>query len=89
MNDARDYRILFNPDAWKDLMKLPERVQDSVFDKIYFLELNPRPSGCKKLKGNSGYYRVRVGNFRVIYDIQDEKLIVVVAQVIDRKEGYD
>jgi len=68
---------------------LSEEVQNKLFDKIYTLELNPRPSGCKKLKDKSGLYRVRIGDYRVIYDVQDDKLIVIIVEVFDRKEGYD
>lgn len=89
MNAPPTYRIIFSPDSWKNLMKLPERLQDAILDEIYTLELNPRPSGCKKLKDKGRLYRVRTGNYRVIYDIQDTQLVVVVVKVIDRKEGYD
>jgi len=70
-------------------MKLDDRTQDRILDKIYTLELDPRPSGCKKLKGDQRLYRVRVGDFRVLYDVFDDVLVVLVVQVIDRKEGYD
>lgn len=70
-------------------MAFEEKVRETIFDKIYELELNPRPSGCKKLKDKGGLYRVRVGNYRVIYDIQDNQLVVVVVKVLDRKEGYN
>jgi mRNA interferase RelE/StbE len=48
----------------------------------------PRPIGCLKLKGNGDAYRIRIGDFRVIYEIEDEVLIVVVVSVGDRKEVY-
>lgn len=70
-------------------MKLSERLQDSILDKIYTLEENPRPSGCKKLKDKGGLYRIRIGDYRVVYSIQDEVLVVVIVEVFDRKEGYD
>ena len=70
-------------------MKFPEKLQDSILDKIYTLEENPRPSGCKKLKDKSGLYRVRIGDYRVIYSIEDDVLVVVVVKVVDRREGTD
>lgn len=70
-------------------MKLDDKTQDKISDKIDTLELEPRPSGCKKLKGEERLYRVRVGNFRVLYDIHDDVLVVLVVQVIDRKVGYE
>lgn len=81
MNAPDTYRIIFSPLSWKRVMKLSERLQDSILDKIYTLEENPRPSGCKKLKSKDGLYRV-------VYSIEDDVLVVVVVKVIDRKEGY-
>jgi len=89
MNAPDTYRIIFSPASWKNLMKFPERLQDSILDNIYTLEENSRPSGCKKLKGKDGLYRVRIGDYRVVYSIEDDVLIVVVVKVADRKEGYD
>ena len=51
------------------------------------LESNPRPLGCKKLKGREAY-RIRVGNYRIIYEIEDKILKVIVIDVSDRKEIY-
>ncbi len=51
----RTYRIEIEPAAWRELMRLPEKVRETVFDAIYKLELELRPSGCKKLKGKTGF----------------------------------
>jgi mRNA interferase RelE/StbE len=59
------------------------------FGWIYSLEIAPRPSGCKKLKGGEGLYRIRVGDYRVIYEIEDAKLVVVVVKIGNRKDIYD
>lgn len=85
----RTYRIEIEPPAWKMLMGFEERLRERIFDKIYTLEENPRPSGCKKLKDQRGLYRVRISDYRVIYSIEDDVLVVVVVKVVDRKEGYD
>ncbi len=85
----KNYAVQFSSPSWRQLMKLDDRTQDRILDKIYTLELDPRPSGCKKLKGDQRLYRVRVGDFRVLYDVFDDVLVVLVVQVIDRKEGYD
>ena len=69
-------------------MRLPEATQNKIFDAVYELEQNPRPSGCVKLEGEEGLYRIRVGNFRVIYDIQDARLVVTIVKVGDRKAVY-
>lgn len=70
-------------------MKLDDKTQDKVADAIYELEKDPRPSGCKKLKGAQFSYRVRVGDYRVLYEIHDDVLIVLVVVVGDRKDVYD
>jgi mRNA interferase RelE/StbE len=62
----RTYSIEIESSAWRDLMKIPENQREKIFDAIYTLEQNPRPSGCKKLKGRTGFYRIRLGDFRVI-----------------------
>jgi len=88
MNPARSYRLIFNPTAWREIMRLPEETQNKIFDAAYQLESNPRPSGCKKMEGEEGLYRIRVGNFRIIYDIRDEQLVVTIVKVGDRKAVY-
>jgi len=82
------YRVQISATAWRQLMKLDDKTQDKVFDKIYALEDDSRPSGCKTLQGQDGFYRVRVGNFRVVYEIFDAVLIVLVVIVGDRKDVY-
>ena len=52
------------------------------------LELDPRPSGCKKLKGRDAY-RIRIGDYRVIYEIQDSRLMVTVITIGHRREVYE
>jgi len=89
MNPPRTYQVIIETSAWREINDLSEAVQNKLFDKIYTLELDPRPSGCKKLKGKTGFYRIRIGDFRVVYDIQDDQLIVIIVEVFDRKEGYD
>ena len=82
------YQVLFDKSAAKQLAKLPKKSYDKVKKSIEELTENPRPIGCLKLKGNGDAYRIRIGDFRVIYEIEDEVLIVVVVSVGDRKEVY-
>jgi len=56
--------------------------------KIRALSANPRPSGCAKLQGPADLYRVRSGDHRIVYQIQDAQLLVLVVHVGDRKEVY-
>ncbi len=82
------YQVLFDKPASKQLAKLPKKAYEKVKKSIEELAENPRPVGCLKLKGNGEAYRIRIGDFRVIYEIEDDVLVVVVVSVGDRKEVY-
>jgi mRNA interferase RelE/StbE len=82
------YQILLTKTATKQLDKLPNNIAENLLDFIQTLENDPRPNGCKKLKGRDGF-RVRQGNYRIIYDIFDDILIVEVIAVGHRKDIYD
>ena len=69
------YEIIFSKGATKQLSKLPQKIQDRIQSKIDDLAIEPRPDGVKKL-ANDDLYRIRVGNYRVIYKIQDDILLV-------------
>ncbi len=82
------YTILFKRSALKELKKLPKEFSIQVAKDIDDLAKNPRPHGCKKLASNENLYRIRSGNYRIIYQIQEKMLIVLVVRVGDRKEVY-
>ncbi|HEY6291044.1 MAG TPA: type II toxin-antitoxin system RelE/ParE family toxin [Terriglobia bacterium] len=81
------YRIEIAPAAERQIRKLEARVRRRIVDKLESLSTNPRPAGVKKLAG-SDFYRVRVGDYRIIYDIQNEVTTVLVLKVGDRKDIY-
>jgi len=81
------YRVLIIPRAEKQLAKLNSPQFDSVRAKVIALGENPRPAGCKKLHGRSGW-RIRVGDYRVIYEIDDSREIVSVVKIGHRSEIY-
>ena len=83
-----EYQIRITKTAQKQLDKLPSQVATRLFDLIQSLATNPRPPGCKKLKGRDGF-RIRKGDFRIIYDVFDKLLIVEIIAVGDRKDIYD
>jgi mRNA interferase RelE/StbE len=62
---------------------------ERIFPKLEGLALEPRPAGCKKLKGGQREWRIRVGDYRVVYTIDDEKLLVSVTRIRRRSEVYD
>jgi mRNA interferase RelE/StbE len=82
------YRLEVSPRASRDLKKLPTRVQERLRDHIDSLAQAPRPRGVVKLEGEMNAYRIRVGPYRVLYEIHDQVLVVVVLKVADRKEAY-
>jgi mRNA interferase RelE/StbE len=82
------YEIIITRDAKKEFRKLPNDVQENIFDHISNLKVEPRPSGCKKLKGEIDYWRIRVGKYRVIYSIEDNILRIEVIKIGHRKDVY-
>ena len=82
------YSIEFDKSVQKTLSKLPNEVIKKILDAIAELADNARPNGCKKLQSKGDFYRIRVGNYRIIYDINDDELLVLVVEIGDRKEIY-
>lgn len=81
------YTVEIIPKAEKEFLKLPEKVKASITNKILSLENNPRLFGAKKLK-QTEHYRIRVGDFRAIYSIDDVNKKVKVLSIAHRKEVY-
>ncbi len=83
------YRIVLTPAADKDLDRLPRAIELRIALRIDALGSNPRPSGIKQIAGRPGYYRIRVGDYRVIYEIDGPAATVRVALVGHRRDVYD
>jgi len=81
------YRIEWKPSAARAFRKLTRQVQDRIRPRGDALATNPRPDGVKKLEGDENAWRIRVGEFRVVYEIQDAVLIMVL-RVANRREAY-
>ena len=81
------YAIRVKRSAERDLESLPREVLRRVADAIRALKIDPRSAACKKLRGGKGY-RVRVGDYRVLYSIDDSLRIVEVAAVGHRRDVY-
>jgi mRNA interferase RelE/StbE len=84
----KSYHIQFSKSAEKELLSLPKKVANQILSKIDLLAINPRPSGCKKLVGSLNSYRIRVGDYRVLYTIVDSELLIDVVKIGDRKDVY-
>jgi len=83
-----NYTAVLSKKAQKQLDKLSDTIAQPIIEAIIELEENPRPSGYKKLKGRDGY-RIRTGNYRIIYDIFDTDLIVDIITLGHRKDIYE
>jgi len=81
------YKLLITSSAGKDLEALPKQDRRRIVAKIMTLSSDPRPLGCEKLAGRE-QYRLRQGNYRILYEIQDLNLIVVVVRVGHRRDVY-
>jgi mRNA interferase RelE/StbE len=82
------YSILLAPPAERQLKSLTDSVQKRIVKRLKSLRENPRPQGVKKLAGEEDLYRIREGNYRIIYTIQDKELIVLVVKIGNRKDVY-
>jgi mRNA interferase RelE/StbE len=83
------YSVEVKPSARKELEALPDRVLARVAREITSLGDVPRPKGCKKLKGYKDKWRVRVGDSRVVYIIDDGAKLINVTRVAHRREVYE
>ena len=81
------YEVIVPKSVRKELDRLPDEIANRIFERLVELETNPRPSDVKKLKGRDAW-RIRVGDYRVIYEIQDRVLQIIVITVGHRREIY-
>jgi mRNA interferase RelE/StbE len=82
------YRLDYDPRALKELGKIDKPIRRRIHAALTELTANPRPAGCRPLTGYSDLWRIRVGDYRAIYTIEDEVLVVLVLHVRHRREAY-
>lgn len=82
------YTVQLAPAAVRQLRKLPPEARRRIQAAIEILADTPRPPGAKKLAGSSGDWRVRTGDYRIIYEIRDAQLIVLVVALGHRRDIY-
>ena len=83
-----DYEITFARSARKELQALPSAVAERVLKKVESLARDPRPAGCRKLRGPTNLWRLRVGEYRIIYDIDDDNRIIDIVIIRHRSDAY-
>ena len=82
------HRIEFTASAGRDFSKLSRDIQQRIASRIDALARQPRPRGVEKMEGHETRYRIRVGDYRVIYEIQDKILLVLIVRIGHRREVY-
>ena len=82
------YRVTLAASAERELKGLPDEWIGRLAERLGGLALNPRPPGCKKLRGGDKEWRIRVGDHRVVYTIDDTELLVDVTRIRHRREVY-
>ncbi|MFE3460805.1 type II toxin-antitoxin system RelE/ParE family toxin [Nocardiopsis aegyptia] len=85
---ARPYEVVFDGRAGKELGKLDKPVARRVYAAVMALTEEPRPDGCRQLSGYPGLWRIRVGDHRVVYSIDDGRLVVLALRVAHRRDVY-
>ena len=81
------YRLVIKPSAAREIEALPKQNRRRIVAKIVSLSRDPRPPGCEKLSGHD-QYRLRQANYRILYEIRDLVLVVVVVKVGHRRDVY-
>jgi len=82
-----EYKIFFKKSVWKDFQSIPDKDLKKILNRIESLSSNPRLSGSQKLSGQERY-RLRQGQYRIVFSIQDKELTVWVVKVGHRREIY-
>ena len=83
------YELRFRPAALRQLRKLDSQIARRIKSATEALRAEPRPSGVKALAGQHGWLRIRVGDYRIIYEVRDSELVVLVIQIGHRSHIYD
>ncbi len=82
------YAVEFRPSADKVLQRLPVATQRRIVAAVAALADNPRPTGVVRLAGDENAWRIRVGSYRILYEVHDKRLLVLVVRVGHRKDVY-
>ncbi len=82
------YQVEITPAAKRQIKKLVKQTQELIIQRLEQLAVNPRPPGVLKMEGEENLYRVRVADYRIIYELQDRVLLIVVVKVGHRGDVY-
>ncbi len=82
------YEVVLERSAERDLKKLSEKIFRLMIEEIKPLTENPHPTGCRKIEGSKNDWRIRVGNYRILYEIDENEKRVKIMRVRHRKDVY-
>lgn len=82
------YRVEYRPSVWKSLKKIPKADQKKILDKIDAMSENLPDPSTTKMNGNNSFHKIRIGDYRVIYEICDDVLVILVLKIGHRKDVY-
>jgi mRNA interferase RelE/StbE len=88
VNPLASYRVDVTRPARRALTRLVPSIRERILRALIGLEANPRPPGAIKMQGEDPTWRIRVGDYRVLYEIHDRELLVLVIRVAHRREAY-
>ena len=83
-----NYEIFWKKSAVKELKSLPTNISSRIISIVDNLQDNPRPDGVKKIEKLNHHYRLRISEYRIIYSIEDNKLIIEIVKIGHRKDVY-
>lgn len=83
------YNLLFKASAEKELRAITKPYLEKILQRIEMLSRTPRPHGIQMLRGEERYYRLRQGDYRIIYEIDDAAKLVTIIKIGHRREVYD
>ena len=83
-----NYRIEISTSAERSLKKIPNKDISKIVEAIQILAINPYPDNCRKLSGEENTFRIRQGNYRIIYEVLGKKLLILILKIGHRKDVY-
>ena len=88
MSDVVKFEVQFLSSAAKEFRNLPQEIKKRAITKIDSLASNPFPKASKKLKGKNDFYRIRIGPYRVIFEIRNDENIILITRIRHRSDVY-